>query len=146
MFIVSELASSVSSFRWDAWSGTLKPVQTLALDDPSYTGAKSASQIQISSDGRFVYAANRGINSMQVYSVNLFTGTLQLVQVIPAGGLTPWDFALDPTGRWLVVANNASNSIAVFGVDRITGKLTATTETLSLPQPSNVTFVRADNH
>ena len=146
MFIVSELASSVSSFRWDAWSGSLQLVQTLALDDPTFTGAKSASQIQISRDGRFVYAANRGTNSMQVYLVNIFTGTLQQIQVISSQGLSPWDFALDPTGRWLVVANNVSNSIAVFAVDRVSGKLTATAETLSLPLPSNVTFVRADSN
>jgi 6-phosphogluconolactonase len=59
--------------------------------------------------------------------------------------LTPWDFALDPTGRWLVVANNASNSIAVFAVNRFTGKLEATAETLSTAQPSNVTFMRAED-
>jgi 6-phosphogluconolactonase len=146
MFVVSELASSVSSYRWDAWSGTLKLVQTAAMGDPTYTGTKSASQIQISRDGRFLYAANRGSNSMEVYSINIFTGTLQLIQVIPCPGVTPWDFALDPSGRWLLVAMNASNSIAEFAVDFLTGKLTATTETLSLPLPSNVTFMRADSH
>jgi 6-phosphogluconolactonase len=114
------------------------------MDDPAYTGAKSASQIQISRDGRFVYAANRGINSMQVFAVDAKAGTLQAIQTIPAGGTTPWDFALDPTGHWLVVANNASNSIAVFAVDRGTGKLAATTETLSISQPSNVTFMKAE--
>jgi 6-phosphogluconolactonase len=114
------------------------------MDDPAYTGTKSASHIQISRDGRFVYAANRGINSMQVFAVNSWTGTLELVQTISSGGLTPWDFSLDPTGKWLVVANNASNSIAVFSVNGYTGKLAATAETLSTPQPSNVTFMRAD--
>jgi len=145
MFVVSELTATLSSYRWDAWQGSLTNVQTLAMDDPAYVGTKSASQIQISRDGRFVYAANRGINSMQVYSVNAWTGMLTQIQVIPCQGTTPWDFALDPTGRWLVVANNASNSIAVFEVNRVTGKLEATTETLTLSQPSNVTFVSTDN-
>jgi len=145
MFIVSELASSVSSYRWDAWSGCLQLVQTLALADPTYTGVKSASQIQISRDGRFLYAANRGSNSMEVYSINVWTGTLQLIQVIPCPGVTPWDFALDPTGRWLLVAMNTSNSISEFAVDPFTGMLTTTAETLSLPQPSNVAFMTATN-
>jgi 6-phosphogluconolactonase len=144
MFTVSELNASLSSYRWDAKQGVLEPVQILAMDDPAYTGAKSASQIQISRDGRFVYAANRGINSMQVFAVDAKAGTLQAIQTIPAGGTTPWDFALDPTGHWLVVANNASNSIAVFAVDRGNGKLAATTETLSISQPSNVTFMKAE--
>jgi len=68
---------------------------------------------------------------------------LTLIQAIPCPGVTPWDFALDPTGRWLVVAMNTSNSISEFAVDRFTGKLTVTAETLSLPQPSNVAFMRA---
>jgi 6-phosphogluconolactonase len=145
LFAVNELTAQVSSFRWEAWCGRLTLVQTLAMDDPAYTGTKSASQIQISRDGNYVYAANRGINSMQVFEVNAWTGTLELIQTIPSGGLTPWDFALDPTGRWLVVANNASNSIAVFAVNRFTGKLEATAETLSTAQPSNVTFMHAED-
>lgn len=145
LFVVNELTAEVSSYRWQARPGRLTLVQTLAMDEPTFPGPKSASHIQISSDGRFVYAANRGIHSMQVFAVNSSQGTLELVQTIPSGGTTPWDFSLDPSGRWLVVANNASNSIAVFGVNRYTGKLTATAETLSTPQPSSVTFMRADD-
>lgn len=145
LFVVSELSAEVSSYRWEAWPGRLTLVQTLAMDDPSYTGTKSASHIQISSDGRFVYAANRGIHAMQVYEVNSWTGKLELIQTIPSQGQSPWDFSLDPTGRWLVVANNVSNSINVFGVNRRTGKLEATAETFSMQQPSNVTFVRGED-
>ena len=144
LFVVNELTAEVASYKWEAYPGRLTLVQTLAMDDPAYTGTKSASHIQISRDGRFVYAANRGINSMQVFAVNSWSGTLELVQTLSSGGLTPWDFSLDPSGRWLVVANNASNSIAVFSVNSYTGKLAATTETMSTPQPSNVTFMRAD--
>ena len=145
LYVVSELAASVTSFRWDPWTATLSPVQTVAMGAPTYTGLASASQIQISRDGRFLYAANRGSNSMEVYSINVWTGTLTLIQTIPCPGVTPWDFALDPTGRWLVVAMNTSNSISEFAVNRFTGLLTVTAETLSLPQPSNVAFMRADN-
>jgi 6-phosphogluconolactonase len=115
------------------------------MDDPSFPGPKSASHIQISGDGRFIYAANRGIHSMQVFEVNQWNGTLEAIQTIPAQGQSPWDFALDPTGRWLVVANNVSNSINVFAVNRHTGKLEATSETFSMQQPSSVTFVRGED-
>jgi 6-phosphogluconolactonase len=145
LFVVNELTAEVSSYRWEAGPGRLTHVQTLPMDEPTFPGPKSASHIQISRDGRFVYAANRGIHSMQVFEVNSWQGTLELIQTIPSGGLAPWDFSLDPTGRWLAVANNASNSIAVFTVNRYTGKLEATTETLSTPLPSNVTFMRADD-
>jgi 6-phosphogluconolactonase len=145
LFVVSELSAQVSSYRWESWPGRLTHVQTLAMDDPAYTGTKSASHIQISDDGRFVYVANRGIHSMQVYAVNQWTGTLELIQTIPSQGQSPWDFALDPTGRWLVVANNVSNSINLFGVNRRTGKLEATAETFTMSQPSSVTFVRGED-
>lgn len=144
LFAVNELTSEVSSFRWDAWQGVLTPVQTLALDDSSYTGTKSASHLVISRDGRFIYVGNRGTHSMHVFSVNPRSGELEQIQVIPAQGQSPWDFALDPSGKWLVVANNVSNTVVVFKVNRGTGLLEATTETFSTPQPSSITFVRAD--
>lgn len=145
LFVVSELSAEVSSYRWESWPGRLTHIQTLAMDDPSYTGTKSASHIQISEDGRFVYAANRGIHAMQVYDVNPWTGKLALIQTIPSQGQSPWDFALDPTGRWLVVANNVSNTINLFEVDRRTGKLEATTQSFTMSQPSSVTFVRGED-
>lgn len=141
MFLVTELSADVVSYRWDAKRGALEQVQLVPMDEPSFTGTKNGAHIQTSRDGRFVYASNRGANSMQVYSVDERTGKLAEVQRISATGKTPWDFSLDPSGQWLLVANNASNSINVFSVDPSSGKLTPGEAWLPVNQPSNVTFL-----
>jgi 6-phosphogluconolactonase len=143
VFLVTELSADLVSYRWNAKGGTLHQVQIVPLDEVSFTGTKSGAHVQTSSDGRFLYAANRGANSMQVYSVDEQSGKLTEVQRISSAGKMPWDFSLDPSGRWLLVANNASNSINVFAVDPASGKLTPGDTWLPINQPSNVTFLPA---
>lgn len=141
LFLVTEMAAEVVSYRWDAGQVRLRHIQTLAMDEPAFKEQKSAAHIAISRDGRYVYASNRGANSIAVFGVNAKDGTMRLVQRISSQGKTPWDFSLDPTGRWMLVANTNSNSIVVFAVDPETGELTATQETMSVTLPSNVTFI-----
>jgi 6-phosphogluconolactonase len=144
LFVVTELSAQVVSYRWDAKYGHLQHVQTLSVDEPAFTGDKSAAHIETSHDGRYVYVSDRGANSMVVYAVSSQTGKLSEVQRISCGGKTPWSFSFDTSGRWILVANYGSNTIAVFAVDPGTGKLIAAPESLSITQPSNVTFLHAE--
>jgi 6-phosphogluconolactonase len=144
-FTTNELTAEVNSYRWLAWPGVLQQVQTLSLDPATFTGTKSGSHLAISRDGRFLYVADRGSNSLVVYAVSSRTGTLTQVQSIANTGTSPWDFTIAPSGRWLLVANNVSNTVDEFAVDPITGLLQATTVSLSTPQPSNVAFLPAQN-
>ena len=141
LFLVTEMAAEVVSYRWDARQARLQHIQALPMDEPTFTEQKSAAHIAISRDGRYVYASNRASNAIAVFAVNSKDGTMRLVQRISSEGKTPWDFSLDPTGRWMLVANNGTNSIAVFAVNPDTGELTATEETMSVTLPSNVTFI-----
>ena len=141
----TELTATVTSYSWNPWLGSLTPIQTVAIDDPTFTGTKSASHIAISRNGRFLYVASRGSNSLVVYSVDRWTGTLTLLQRIANTGVSPWDFTIDPSGHWLLVANNTSNTVDEFAVDPATGLLSATTVSLSTDQPSNVAFMPATN-
>jgi 6-phosphogluconolactonase len=89
--------------------------------------------------GRFVYASNRGHNSIAVFAVDAKTGKLTLIQNQSSGGAIPRGFILDPAGNWLVAGNQNSNNFATFKVDRATGKLTPTGDKFDLGAP--VTFV-----
>lgn len=141
LFLVTEMAAEVVSYRWDAQQARLHHLQTLPMDEPTFTGQKSAAHIEISRDGRFVYASNRGADTIAVLAVSPKVGTMRLVQRASAQGRTPWDFSIDPSGRWMLVANTNSNAIAVLAVNPETGELTPTQETMTVPQPSNVTFI-----
>jgi 6-phosphogluconolactonase len=134
-FVLNELDMTVTSLYFDAKLGKLSEVQTLSTLPTSYAGPNSCADIHISPDGNFLYASNRGHDSIVSYRIDPKTGSLQLIEHVPTGGKTPRNFAIDPTGSYLLAANQRSDSVVVFGIDRRTGKLSATGHTVRVPSP-----------
>jgi 6-phosphogluconolactonase len=142
VFLDTELSAELRSYKWDAVNGDLQLVQTAPLYPPTYSGTKSAADLAVSRDGRFLYQSLRGDqDSIIVFKVDQKHGTLTELQRISSQGKTPWDFVIDPTGHWVLVANVASNSVAVLKINPATGTLTATDHTLSMLQPNAITFI-----
>ena len=139
-FLDTELSAQIVSFRWDAQAGRLQQIQSQPIDKPSFKGEKSAAEIAVSHDGRFVYVSNRGENSLEVYTVDQRSGRLTQLQDIPGGGAIPWSFGIDPSGHWMIVANEPTSSIAVFRIDPGTGKLSPTGQTQSVFKPVAIAF------
>lgn len=140
LYLINELTTQVQVFGWDAPAGRLSLLQTLSTNSPDHKGDSSASEILVSADGRFVYAGNRGENSLLVYAVDPRNGTLSPVQRIGSGGDVPWGFAFDPSGRWLLVANEKSDRINIFAIDRRTGHLRDSGQSASSPKPVSFSF------
>jgi 6-phosphogluconolactonase len=140
-YSVNELKSSATAFTFDAARGVLKPFQTLSTLPKDFTGQNDTAEIHVSPDGKFVYASNRGHDSIAQFSIDAKSGRLTLVNNFPIGGKTPRDFELDPAGTHLLVAGQDSNNIVVFRIDATTGALSQTGETVSAPAPVGLTFV-----
>ena len=101
----------------------------------------AAAEIEIHPAGKFLFASNRGDDSVAVFAIESDTGSLTHVATVPTGGKTPRNFAIDPTGSWLLAANQDSDEIVVFRIDRKTGRLTPTGETVQVPSPACLKFV-----
>ena len=142
-YVNNELASTVTVFAHDAATGALSPVQTLSTVPAGFTGENNTAEIQASADGRFVYVANRGHNSIAVFQVDATSGTLTLINVTPSLGDWPRDFKLDPTGGFLLVEHQKSDNIVVFRIDRATGRLTPTGHELRVSKPVSIAFMPA---
>ncbi len=142
LYLATELTAEFRAYRWDARKGRLHLLQTLSAYPADYSGdQKSAGDIAMSADGRFVYVTLRGDqDSIVACAVDKRTGILKEIQRIGSDGKTPWSLGLDRSGRWLFVANEGSGSVTVFGVDRATGRLTPTGASLAVPKPVAVTF------
>lgn len=134
----SELTSELTTYAWDAARGALSPLQTISTRTAGAAGDNGAGEILISPDGHFLYASNRGDDTLVVYALDPASGLPHEVQRIAAGGQTPWALAFDRTGRWLLVANEGSGQIAVFAHDAASGRLTPTDHTLAVPHPSGI--------
>ena len=140
-YLLSELTAEIVALRWDATRGTLVPLQVQAVSSSAFEGVRSGAELAVSRDGRFVYVADRGENTMVVYRVAAASGELSLVQRVPSGGERPWHFAIHDSGKWMLVANQRSGRINVFAVDPASGKLTDTGHAADVPSPVSLTFV-----
>ena len=100
-----------------------------------YEGPNSCADVHVSADGRFLYASNRGHNSIAVFAIDASSGALAPVQDVDTQGKTPRNFALAPGGRLLLVANQNSTTVVTYRVDAATGRLTPTGQTTAVPSP-----------
>ena len=130
-FVVNELASTVCAFRWQPGSLTLEG--TVPTLPEGWSGSSACADIHVSPDGRFVYASNRGHDSIAAFGVE--GGSLRPVGITPTGGKTPRNFAIDPSGRFLYAANMGSGTIVTFGIDARTGALEPAGPVLEIPAP-----------
>jgi 6-phosphogluconolactonase len=141
-YAVNELDLTVTAFDFDPAAGTLAPVQTLSTLPADVTDTKgfSTAAIVTHPGGRFVYASNRGHDSIAMYAVDAATGRLSFLGVEPIRGQVPRNFAIDPSGRFLLAAGQKSDTVTVFAIDPQTGRLSFTGHTLPVPAPVCIRF------
>jgi 6-phosphogluconolactonase len=140
-WLVNELDSTVAALAYDRRSGTFRLLQTVPTLPEGVVGESTCADIHASPDGRFVYASNRGHDSIAAWRVHPRKGTLDLVGHRPSGGRTPRNFAIDPTGRFLLVANQDSDTVVTFRLDPRNGKLRPTGQVAEVPTPVCIRFV-----
>ncbi|MHA7966100.1 lactonase family protein [Paenibacillus sp. CAU 1782] len=141
-YVTNELASGVTVLRVDRESGLLTVLQTVASIPESYDGYNDSADIHLSPDGKFLYSSNRGHDSIAVFQVEDGTGHLTPLQFHSSGGVQPRNFGITPGGDFLLAANQKSGNIAVLRIDKVKGTLTATSQSLQLSSPVNITFGR----
>jgi 6-phosphogluconolactonase len=139
-YSLNEIASTLDVLAWDAEQGTLSRIQNISTLPEGFTGSNTAATVAVDSAGRFVYASNRGDNSVAVFSINDREGTLKPVQHVDCGGKSPRHFALDPGNQWLLVANQDSSNIVVFARNPRTGFLTPSGNQYPLSFPVCLVF------
>lgn len=139
-YVVNELDSTVTAYQFDATTGTLRPFQVVSALPDTFTGNSRASEIEIDAKGRFLYASNRGYDSIAVFSIDSTSGRLSFKGAQPSGGKTPRFFALAPDGRFMFALNEDSDSIVTFAVDPESGMLKATGAEISSGSPVCMVF------
>ena len=140
-YALNELNSTVTAFRYDAASGRLAEVQALSSLPADFTGQKWSAEIAVHPSGKWLYASNRGHDSLAVFAIDPAQGTLRFETTHPSGGRTPRNFALLPGGRHLVVANQDTNSLLLCRVDQASGRLEPAGQLIEVPKPVFVGFL-----
>lgn len=134
-FLINELNSTVAVLAFDPNKPKLRVIQTVSLLPDGFRGDSTASDIHIAPSGRFLYASNRGHDSIVGFAVDECTGKLTHIGYTPVKGNTPRNFVISPGERILLVANQDSDSIVSFQIDRASGALVPTGFSASVPTP-----------
>jgi 6-phosphogluconolactonase len=142
-YVINEMQSSLTALSYDSRAGSFQHLETVSTLPTSYKDANTGAEVAVAPSGKFLYASNRGHDSIAVFAIDAERGTLALVQDVPTQGKTPRNFAIDPTGDFLLVGNQDSNEIVEFRINPVTGKLAPTGVKAQVPLPVCIAFVKA---
>ena len=140
-YVLNELTATVSVYAYDPTTGMLGLGDESPMLPSDFTTPKSGAELQLAPSGRFLYASNRGHDSIAAFAIEPDGGGLKLIGHSPTGGRTPRNFALSPDGTMLIAANQDSDSLATFHVDIETGALTPTGHSIAIGSPVCVRFM-----
>src|SRR5579863_2909532 len=143
-YVINEMQSTVSVFHYDSVLGKLQNVEAISSLPNTFSGHDESAEIEVHPSGKFLYASNRGHDSIAVFAIDKLAGTLTPVEYISTKGASPRNFEIDPTGTLVFAANEKSDNIVVFRINQQTGKLTPTGKILEISQPVCVKFVPLD--
>jgi len=135
VFLLNEIACTIVVFGWDSAKGTLTERQTISTLPADFKPENTCAEIEVHPNGRFLYATNRGHDSLAVFAIDPTNGQLTFVEHASSRGKWPRNFAFDPTGNWIVCTNHNSDNAVVFRVDADTGHLTPVGKPVAVPSP-----------
>jgi 6-phosphogluconolactonase len=141
VYVVGELSNTVEVMRWNDAEAGMDHLQTLSTLPADYKEYSTTAEIRLHPSGRFLFATNRGHDSVAAFRVDPDRGTLEFIETVPSGGATPRGMEVDPTGRYLLTANQKSNLVVLFRIDAERGTLAPTGSTLTVEKPACVRFV-----
>lgn len=140
-YVLGELDGNINAFAYDPATGTIgRLLQTVSTQPPDSPGVPSGAEIAVHPSGEYLYASNRGSQTVAGYRIDPATGKLSPISFASQGVNFPTNFAIDPSGRWLYVNSNMGNEIVQFGIDRQTGGLTPTGQTVPMTAPNVMVF------
>jgi 6-phosphogluconolactonase len=139
-YVLNELSATVTVFAYDAAAGALTEKQTISTLPAGYTGQHWCAEIAVHPSGRWLYASNRGHNSLAQFSIDPVTGLLKFETSQETGGRTPRHFAILPSAEYLVIANQESDTMRLCRIDAATGRLAPVGEMVGVAAPVCVEF------
>ncbi|NTJ61806.1 lactonase family protein [Agrobacterium rhizogenes] len=137
-YVLNELDSTITTYDFDDGVGSLSPRDIISSLPRWFTGNNRASEIEITSDERFLYASNRGHDSIAVFGVDE-TGEINHLDWTPSQGRTPRFFTMDPLQKHLYVANEDSDTIVRFKRTH-DGRLISTGDVVKVGSPTTIVF------
>lgn len=129
----------VSAMSIVAGNVRLKPVTSAATLPKTFAGRNATSELLITRDGRYLYAANRGHDTIAMFRAQP-DGALTPLGEVSVGSSHPRSLAFDPAERFVFAMNQRGDQVAAFRIDPKTGRLSYTGHSLLVPSPAVMAF------
>lgn len=142
IYVLGELQSTITEFDLvglDDFVPTSS--QKISALPKGFSGRNDAAEIAIHQNGRFLYASNRGHDSIAAFDIDPKSGKLTAVGDFSVLGKEPRHFAIDPSGNFLLAEDQLSDKIVTFRIDQKTGALATTGDTVDVPSPVCMAFL-----
>ena len=131
VYLITELSNRIHCYKLDDKSILIETQQSNTIPE-SQKSESFAADIIIDPLGLFLYASNRGHDSISIFSISQIDGTLNYLTTKSAGGKYPWSLDINSTGNFLIVANKHSNNMVLFQRNLENGMLSKITELLGV--------------
>lgn len=138
-YLIQEMHGDLTVFSYQ--NNKLKKIQETTIVAKDFKGENGGSDIQLSADGKFLYASNRGTaNTITTFAVGK-DGKLQNKGEVSTKGNGPRAFVIDPSGNWLLAGHQYSNDIVIFKRNKVTGELKDSGKRINIGAPVCFVFV-----
>ncbi len=136
-YLFAELSSEIIVLDYNPENGEFTEAQTISTIPEHHTDFNGGAALRVTKDGRFLYASNRGHDSIAVFEIEA-EGHLSIIDYTPSEGETPRDFNLDPSERFLIVAHQNSDNLTLFERNTENGRLTLLEKDFFAPEIVNI--------
>ncbi len=140
-YIVTELSSEIVVLEYNKATCSFKQIQYISTLPSGCSAQSGCGALHISSNGNFLYASNRGYDSITLFNVDSISGKLSFASNTKLKGKGPRDFSISPSGKLLIVANQDTSNIELYSIDNLTGKLTDLNVSEYIPNPVCIKFL-----
>lgn len=140
-YSANELNSTVSTFKVSN-DGSLEKIQDISSVPEDFKKENSGADVHLHPNGKFLYASNRGHNSIAIFKIDQETGKLTNIDYVPIAGETPRNFAISPYGKFLYAASQDTGNITSYSINEDTGKLKIFPEIFAVKTPVCIEFLK----
>jgi len=140
-YLINELDNTILVLAFNAENGELKEVQNISTLPEQYQGESKTAEIKVHPNGRFLYASNRGHDSIAIYAIESQTGKLELIDFQTSDIKNPRHFNIDASGQFCIVGNQDTNTILLFNINPENGLLIPGKTKFSVGEPVCIKFL-----
>ena len=136
-YLINELLNTVMALDYNQETGAFSIMQTLSTIPDGFTAFSKAAAIRLSPDEKYVYASNRGHDSIAVFRI-ADNGRLARTDIVSSNGVSPRDFNFLPDGKHLIVTNENTDNVLVYDWNPSNGGIAPTGASIRIKHPLNV--------